>query len=116
MVLQELVTNAVKYGALSHPHGRVSVSWERRLHQGVAGWLAIAWRETGGPPPETPSKSSYGTNLIRGLIPRELGGAVDLAFPPEGVRCDIEIPIRNATAKLTVPEGDPMTIVAPDRE
>ena len=93
MVLHELVTNAVKYGALSNPHGRVSVSWDYRPCRDAAGRLAIAWRETGGPPAGAPSGSSYGTNLIRGLIPRELGGAVDLAFPPEGVRCDIEIPI-----------------------
>ena len=93
MVLHELVTNAVKYGALSNPHGRVSVSWDYRPCRDAAGRLAIAWRETGGPPVVAPSDSSYGTNLIRGLIPRELGGAVDLAFPPEGVRCDIEIPI-----------------------
>jgi PAS domain S-box-containing protein len=93
MVLHELVTNAVKYGALSIPHGRVSVSWDYRP-QDAAGRLAIAWRETGGPPAEVPSNGSYGTNLIRGLIPRELGGTVDLAFQPEGVRCDIEIPIR----------------------
>jgi PAS domain S-box-containing protein len=114
MVLQELVTNAVKYGALSHPHGRVSVSWERRPNHDVAGRLAIGWRETGGPPPETPSKPSYGTNLIRGLIPRELGGTVDLAFPPEGVRCDIEIPIRSANTNLTASEELPMAIVAPN--
>jgi two-component sensor histidine kinase len=114
MVLQELVTNAVKYGALSHPHGRVSVSWEHRPSHDVAGRLAIAWRETGGPPPETPSKSSYGTNLIRGLIPHELGGAVDLAFPSEGVCCNIEIPIRSANANVTVAEELPMAIVAPN--
>jgi two-component sensor histidine kinase len=115
MVVHELVTNAVKYGALSHPHGRVSVSWDYRPCQDAAGRLAIAWREAGGPPPEAPSSSSYGTNLIRGLIPRELGGAVDLAFPPEGVRCDIDILIRSANARLTVPKGHAMALVGPAR-
>jgi two-component sensor histidine kinase len=111
MVLQELVTNAVKYGALSTPNGRVSVSWDHRASENAAGRLAIAWRETGGPPPEPPSSASYGTNLIRGLIPREIGGVVDLAFPPEGVRCDIGIPIR--TARSTVTEKHP-TSAAPE--
>jgi len=111
MVLHELVTNAVKHGALSNPRGRVSVSWDHRPAQNESGLLAIAWRETGGPPPAAPSSSSYGTNLIRGLIPRELGGAVDLAFQPEGVVCDIYVPVRGTNAKLTVPEGRPM--VAP---
>jgi PAS domain S-box-containing protein len=112
MVLQELVTNAVKYGALSQPHGRVSVTWVHRSSLDVTGRLAFAWRETGGPPPDAPAKSSYGTDLIRGLIPRELGGAVELAFPREGARCDIEIPVRSA---LTVAEGRPIAVVSPDK-
>jgi PAS domain S-box-containing protein len=95
MVLHELVTNAVKYGSLSIPSGKVSVTWDRK--QGATGFplLAIAWRETRGPPAEVPSSSSYGTDLIRGLIPRELGGSVDLVFAPEGLGCDIEFLIRS---------------------
>jgi PAS domain S-box-containing protein len=93
MVLQELVTNAVKYGSLSTPYGKVSVTWTRRHGADGAPRLALAWRETDGPPTVTPSHSSYGTNLIRGLIPHELGGTVNLAFAPEGLRCDIEIPL-----------------------
>jgi two-component sensor histidine kinase len=98
MVLHELVTNAVKYGALSNPRGKVSVSWDHRPSQDAGECLAIVWRETGGPPLASPNSSKYGTNLIRGLIPRELGGAVDLAFQPEGVLCNIEIPVRGVNA------------------
>ena len=111
MVLQELVTNAVKNGALSNPYGRVSVSWDYRPCQDAAGWLAFAWRETGGPPVVAPSESSYGTNLIRGLIPRELGGAVDLAFAPDGLRCDVEFPIRRVNAKLKIPKGNSTRVI-----
>jgi two-component sensor histidine kinase/PAS domain-containing protein len=93
MVLQELVTNAVKYGSLSVPHGKVSVNWDR---QDGAPHLMIAWRETNGQPITAPNHSSYGTKLIRGLIPRELGGTVDVAFAPEGLRCEIEIPLNEA--------------------
>src|SRR5262249_19209330 len=112
MVLQELVTNAVKYGALSNSRGRVSVSWDHLPSHDPAGRIAVAWREGGGPSPGAPSKSSYGTNLIRNLIPRELGGVVELAFPPEGARCDIEIPLRSANAKLTDTENHPTANVA----
>jgi len=91
MVLQELVTNAVKYGSLSTPHGKVLVNWDSRDGADGAPRLAFAWRETGGPSTKAPSHSSYGTNLIRNLIPREIGGTVDLMFAPEGLRCDIEI-------------------------
>jgi two-component sensor histidine kinase len=92
MVLQELVTNALKYGSLSTPHGKVSVNWSGDDTDGVAR-VVIAWRETGGPPAKAPSQSNYGINLIRNLIPHELGGTVDLVFAPEGLCCDIEIPL-----------------------
>jgi hypothetical protein len=51
------------------------------------------WRELGGPPIEAPFRSSYGSSLIRDLIPHELGGAVDLTFPSDGECCKIEIPL-----------------------
>ena len=44
-------------------------------------------------------QSSYGTNLIRNLIPHELGGTVDLFFAAEGVNCRIEIPITQPPAQ-----------------
>jgi two-component sensor histidine kinase len=93
MVLQELVTNALKYGSLSVPAGKVSVSWNRRASDEGPPRMVIAWREIGGPPVKAPAQASYGTNLIRDLIPHELGGAVELVFAPEGLRCDIEIPL-----------------------
>jgi PAS domain S-box-containing protein len=94
MVLHELVTNAFKYGALSIPEGRVSVSWEYRNSDDATFGLIILWRETCGPPVSAPCKSGYGISLICELIPHELGGIVDLAFPPEGVSCTIEIPLK----------------------
>ena len=95
MVLQELVTNASKYGALSIPDGRVSVSWEEcRKSSDAATSLMIAWRETGGPPVSAPTQYGYGTSLICDLIPHELGGKVDLAFSSDGVCCTIEIPLK----------------------
>jgi two-component sensor histidine kinase len=93
MVLHELVTNAAKYGALSVPAGRVSVSWNRRRNGNAAESLTIEWRETGGPPIGAAIQPGYGTGLIRDLIPHELSGAVDLVFAKEGVCCRIEAPL-----------------------
>jgi two-component sensor histidine kinase len=89
-----LVTNAVKYGALSIPEGHVSVTWEYRDSEDTAIGLTILWRETCGPFVSAPCKIGYGISLICELIPHELGGTVDLSFPPEGVSCTIEIPHR----------------------
>jgi PAS domain S-box-containing protein len=93
MVLQELVTNAVKYGALSTRDGRVSVSWDRQQSGETAARLKFEWREINGPPIVAPTQFGYGTSLIRDLIPHELGGTVDLMFVSDGVRCTIEIPL-----------------------
>jgi PAS domain S-box-containing protein len=90
-VLHELATNAAKYGALSIPGGQVSVSWDCKP-DGKATKLILVWREFGGPPVASGVQSSYGINLIRNLIPHELGGMVDLVFPAEGVSCKIEFP------------------------
>jgi two-component system, chemotaxis family, CheB/CheR fusion protein len=90
-VLHELTTNAAKYGALSNRSGRVSVRW-RWLQNGSHDRIAIEWQETGGPLVLAPSRPGYGTNIIRELIPFELGGAVELSFAPEGTRCRLEIP------------------------
>ena len=93
MVLHELATNAAKHGALSIPGGRVSVNWHCKANGAAASTLRIEWREIGGPPVATSIRYSYGTNLIRDLIPHELGGDVDLAFTPDGACCSIEIPL-----------------------
>jgi two-component sensor histidine kinase len=93
MVLHELVTNAAKYGALSTPGGRVSVSWDRRQADGAAASLDVVWQELDGPSIAAPVQSGYGTSLVRELIPHELGGTVDLALAPPGASCKITIPL-----------------------
>lgn len=92
MVLHELTTNAAKHGALSTEDGRVSVRWSRVRNGNADACLCIEWQETGGPAVQIPQRSSYGTEVIRNLIPYELGGWVDLVFPCEGVRCVVNIP------------------------
>jgi PAS domain S-box-containing protein len=90
MVLHELTTNAAKHGALSTDDGLVSVRWRRAWNTDAS--LCIEWQETGGPPVKAPRRSSYGSEVIRNLIPYELDGTVDLEFATEGVRCVVNIP------------------------
>lgn len=96
IVLHELATNAAKYGALSTTNGRVSVRWNRDRNGNGNPCLCIKWRETGGPIVQIPRNSSYGTEVIRNLIPYELGGTVELVFGTEGVLCDLYIPLPRA--------------------
>jgi diguanylate cyclase len=85
-----LATNAAKYGALSTPHGRVEVNWNRGPGEDE---LLMSWREIGGPAVATSPNCRSSVSIIRNLIPQEPGGSVDLAFASDGVCCRIEIPI-----------------------
>jgi two-component sensor histidine kinase len=99
MVLHELVTNAAMYGALSTPYGRVEVTWGRGSDKNASN-LWITWREIGGPVVAASPNCRYGVSVIRDLVPRELGGTVDLAFASSGVCCKIEMPLAAGRAEL----------------
>ncbi|CAN7379883.1 PAS domain S-box protein [Phenylobacterium sp. LjRoot225] len=85
MAFHELATNALKYGALSTPSGRVSVAF------GVAAseQLQIVWQEFGGPAVQTPGRRGFGSRLIERSLPAQLHGEVHLDFLPQGLRCEI---------------------------
>jgi two-component sensor histidine kinase len=93
MVIHELATNAAKYGPLSRQGGRVSVRWTLAAKGATLRVLKIDWQETGGPEVGSPSRSGYGSSVIRDLLPYEYGAKVDLAFPVYGVICTIEMPV-----------------------
>ncbi|MGE4062642.1 MAG: sensor histidine kinase [Rhodospirillaceae bacterium] len=87
MIVNELTTNAAKYGALSSPSGVVKVSWMRVGESR----LRLEWVESGGPAVQAPSRSGYGTKFIERAVTDELHGNYVAVFPPEGMRCVIEI-------------------------
>jgi two-component sensor histidine kinase len=81
LLLHELATNAIKYGALLTEEGRVAVTW-KRSGTGESEELFLSWKEQGGPTPVAPSRRGFGSRLISmGLI--ETGGA-QLDYPQDG--------------------------------
>jgi PAS domain S-box-containing protein len=90
IALHELANNAKKFGALSVPQGRVSVTWSR-LPQ-PDGDIALKWIERGGPAVATLVERRFGSMMIERNLERAVGGKVRLAFPPDGVECDVLIP------------------------
>jgi PAS domain S-box-containing protein len=100
MVFHELTTNAVKYGALSVPSGRIQVSWDVRPPHGRRPLLCIDWREEGGPPVQRPAKKSFGSRFIEGSIPSELQGKARLTYEASGLHCTLEIPLGSAQGDL----------------
>jgi len=99
LVLHELATNAVKYGALSDHAGRVAVRWQ----VGAEDRLALTWQERGGPPVVPPARTGFGSRLITSSIARQLDGSVDLAFDPEGLTCRMEFPLRSDRTPRDLP-------------
>jgi two-component sensor histidine kinase len=89
MAVHELATNAVKYGALSSPGGRLHISWCPD-----AAWLYLAWREAGGPAVTAePARKGFGSRVIEQTIRFQLGGRLEKRWAPTGLECDIAIPL-----------------------
>ncbi|MFS0738553.1 HWE histidine kinase domain-containing protein [Sphingomonas sp. 1P06PA] len=91
LMLHELGTNAVKYGALSVETGRVSLNW-RIEDSGVGEVLVIDWLETGGPPVETPARTGFGTRLIARLD-RDMGGVGKIRYDAAGLGWTLRAPL-----------------------
>ncbi len=87
LMLHELGTNSVKYGALSKAEGVVSVSWAVNDNR-----LRLDWRERGGPPVKSPLKRGFGTNLIEQTVKGE-GGTSHMIVEADGLRWEITLPL-----------------------
>ena len=87
LALHELCTNAMKYGALSRPGGKVTVAWSDDPSEG--GLVRVRWKEVGGPAVAPPSRTGFGTLLIRKAIPGP--SAAEIAYAPDGVVCDLRV-------------------------
>ncbi|MGR3550426.1 sensor histidine kinase [Pseudooceanicola sp.] len=94
MAFHELVTNGLKYGALSVPEGRVDVTyeWEDAMtsqEADTARRLAITWVESGGPPVAQPTRQGFGTKMIGTVLAAELDAEVTFDYRSTGFRCEI---------------------------
>lgn len=87
LLLNEVATNASKYGALSVPEGRVRLTWIKRDRL-----VVIEWKESNGPPVTQPSKLGFGSRLFNTALPRSRG-AVEPQFEPGGFRCTIKLTV-----------------------
>ncbi len=88
LVIHELLTNSMKYGALSNTNGSVSVD----IRKEADGALSLNWSESGGPPVVAPKRRGFGTTIIERSIPYELNGTADIRFEVSGLRAEFMIP------------------------
>lgn len=84
MAVHELATNARKYGGLSAPQGRVTVTWDLPGPNS----LRLVWRESGGPPVTEPERRGFGSQMIEQLA-RQMGGRVAPNWRPEGLEVEL---------------------------
>ena len=89
MVIHELLTNSLKYGALSVPEGQVALRW--RVEPGPQ--VLLEWSETGGPPVVPPEREGFGSQLLRRYAEASLSGTVGMAFDPGGLRFSLRAPL-----------------------
>ncbi|WP_165217473.1 sensor histidine kinase [Affinirhizobium pseudoryzae] len=86
LVLHELATNSVKYGALSVPEGEVTIKWTDLAGDGEERLLRIEWEERGGPPVSEPTATGFGTTIIQRHAAASFNGTVELDYRDEGFR------------------------------
>lgn len=91
LILHELFTNALKYGALSKSEGRIALDWA--LTDASEPQLKLLWRESGGPTVSLPSRKGFGSVLLERTLKGELNGDVTMDFHPSGLVCSISTPL-----------------------
>ena len=89
MLLHELGTNAVKYGALSNLAGTVRLDWSLKSADDC---LRFSWAEAGGPAVAPPTRKGFGSKLIERALKTERGSA-EMRFEPSGLVCVMDVPL-----------------------
>jgi PAS domain S-box-containing protein len=100
LAIHELATNAIKYGALSMPAGKVSVSWALQGDAGASRRLSLNWVEQGGPQVTPPQRKGFGHVVIGEMVERSLHGKVAMAFAAEGLNWSVSIPATNLVSEV----------------
>ena len=92
LAAHELATNAVKYGALGSARGRVAVRWSR-IKEGEREFLELEWAESGVDEPPEVRKEGFGMELLRKMLPYDLGAETAVDFGERGLRFRMRMPL-----------------------
>ena len=93
MVLHELVTNAVKYGALNQPNGHLAIRWQETSAENGEPWLHLDWKESGVEMPPSGVGAGQGRELIERALPYQFGAQTTFALEADGVHCTISLSV-----------------------
>jgi two-component sensor histidine kinase len=95
MTLNELCTNATKWGALSMPAGRIEIAW---TIDDTSKRIQLIWHERGGAPVVRPARRSFGTRMMESLG-QQMHGQVELDYQPTGFTYKLDAPLSALTVK-----------------
>lgn len=88
LVFHEMITNAVKFGALSGNKGKVEINWETNESA-----VMIHWREHDGPDVNPPAHRGFGSKLLERAVRHEFNGDIKCDFHPAGFECMLRLPL-----------------------
>ncbi|GAA3891081.1 HWE histidine kinase domain-containing protein [Sphingomonas limnosediminicola] len=94
LAINELATNALKYGALSKPNGRLEVEWSVKESH-----VVLSWREVDGPQVRAAAIENFGSRLLRRLVEGQLRGTLQRELSGAGVTCTLEFPLGVSRSK-----------------
>ena len=94
MAVHELTTNAAKYGALSVPGGVVEVTWSGT--DASDSGFQIDWIEKKGPPVTAPTRSGFGSQLMKRALTHQIGADAQIDYLSGGLRAHIPVPLSAA--------------------
>jgi CheY-like chemotaxis protein len=106
LIIHELATNAIKYGALSTPEGSVTIAWSKV--DGASDRLRFEWHERGGPPTSPPSQEGFGLTVLNAAA-QDLGAKATCDFKASGLVYTLEGPFQMTQSASA---GGPKTEIA----
>lgn len=95
MAINELATNAIKYGALSNDEGRVMLRWAKTARNGET-CIEFEWIEQGGPPCVQPTRAGFGSTLLTRILPGDFRGEAQLNYRETGLNYCLSAPVSEA--------------------
>lgn len=104
LILHELATNALKYGAFSQSTGEVTLEWSVEGEQ-----LRLRWQESGGPPVQTPVKRGFGSTLIDSSMKSD-GGTASVTYRSDGVVWELAMRLDQMPVPMADVAGRPPAV------
>jgi two-component sensor histidine kinase len=110
LVIHELATNAIKYGALSNKMGKVSIQWQIEKKDDCE-VVRFTWKERGGPSITKPTGKGFGTELIKAVVNSDLHGDFVSDIAEEGLKFVAIFLIENLSVVLQPSSMDEIALV-----